>query len=133
MKKTLIIFFLPFLFFSGCKKYPDDDRFMHLRSAKHRLCNAWQPFAGFNYNSNSEILFSFSDVVSFEEKGGLIFHIPTSSIDFSGAWNFTNHKSEILLNGSGNMFDFKINKLESDELWLQNDTMILKFNRKQFP
>lgn len=103
----LFIFLFIASIFSTCKKYPEDDSCIHLRTVEGRLSRSWS--SGY-----------FNMVIS---RNGTI------KGTFDGEWMLTDKKKKILITGAipGKIFEFTIKKLDPKELWLENDTLLIKF------
>ena len=126
MKKTFLLFFLPIILFSGCKKYPDDDDSIHLKTVKGRLTNnkwfcAIYPLS---YNGNSP---SYpGDFIIFSRNCLFQSNSQYWSI-VNGSWELIDKKRKIrITDNTGTKTDYEITKLDKDELQFKNDTIVFK-------
>jgi hypothetical protein len=134
MKKILtksVVLLIIIFSFCGCKKYPDDDHFLHLQTVKNRLCKKW------SYKSND--LF---DIV-FKEDGyfwsdGLppfgIFPLYLAVSESTARWDLIDHKKKIRITNTydNKTYDFTIDRLDKDNdgimtLYLKNDSTTIHF------
>jgi hypothetical protein len=127
MKKKVFIILL--LLIVGCKKYPEDDVTIHLRTVTKRLTTMlWCP--DYNPGCNSGMTF---------HKNGTFNGCDCSPLNFNGTWKLIDHKKKLSITNSSNnlTFIFTIEKLEchyfigpyngSGDLILQNDTVTLHY------
>lgn len=141
MKKYFQILFLIFIcafLLSTCKKYPEDDSKIHLSTVKNRLAGnfinknkTWdagpQPY---NFVANTYLSISASDNIIFYRSGAFHGnHFPY--LRFDGTWKFIDKKDKIEIANSsgGTVLEFTVKKLDSDVLWLQNDSIIFKYEK----
>ena len=141
--KIKIIFLVAVLagILTTCKKYPEDDKF-HLQTATSRIKRMWEPIFGNNFITNTGVVFSVSDVISFHDNGNLSGSLcfsyfnfsnvftPANSCNFKSSWEFIEKKNKLkITDANGISGEYAIKKLDNDELWLQNDSVLLKFIR----
>ena len=124
-----IIFSLSFLIIlAGCKKYPEDTPPTHLTTAKMRLTSkTWitemvrNRITGADFSgSNGNDRIVFKNDGSFDGANSVFFH-------FKGNWEFINRKNAIHLFNTGNSYDFKILRLDSQHLVFENDSIYCRY------
>ena len=132
---VVIVFGLLFvsIFFSNCKKYPEDGAPAHLLTARERLCRIeWYTNSIYNkYNLNISIPYGANncpncDKIKFSLTGK--FDGTQSTIfGFKGKWKFTNHKDELYIYDDNNSLTFTIDELDPYYLKLEKDSFIYTF------
>lgn len=118
MKKYLFIIVLFFLL-SDCKKYPEDSKWIHLRTVEGRLCKKWgREGDAYNFVTNQ---YTYNPNLTFF-KGGSV------NGDFIGKWELTDSKKKLILTAANYVtWTFTIEKLDNNALWFQNDSVLYKF------
>ena len=133
MKYIFIIVLICTLF--CCKKYPDDERTIHIKSVKSRLVgHSWQISNEYNFVANKSVTISFPYTIYFSAKGdfgGSIY--PNLSAD--GKWEFTDHKNKLKITGSnGISTEYAITRLdnyhdpEGSWLYIKDDSLTHYFH-----
>lgn len=117
--------------FSGCKKYPKGP-ILSFNTKKSRIVNLWK-IKAIIINDTNQVLSIEDNSFSLEIKKNGTFEervesyiendiqIPTASTE--GKWQFDSSKENILMTFSGiweNQKTYKILKLKTNELWLEN-------------
>ena len=132
--KIILLFILLAGVLSTCKKYPDDEKWIHLNKPEKRLTNKWSLFQVRNYMLNIIIpsgtpCGSGNEDINFHTDGE--FAGDASYIHYSGTWNFFDHKKKIKITEVNNMtHEFTILQLEKDHLKLRGDS--LEFTFKEY-
>ena len=122
---ALLLFFA--FAFNSCKKYPDDDNFMHLKTVKKRLCerNFLQDYV-YNYVTNTQGNTFPSDNLIFDSNktfrsGSPYFYTATK-------WEFLDKKNGFRLTFSnGFQKEYEITRLEKNYLWFKSDSILFEY------
>jgi hypothetical protein len=139
MKKALLVFIGSLLLLAGCKKFPEDHAWFHLRSAKSRLCpgflafykhnKEWGYTSIFNKRTNSLCQPVYYGL-SFGKNGtggGDLSYNGNISVGFFTLWKLED-ENLILSNATGYTAVFKIARLDFHELVFENDTLRFEFH-----
>ena len=122
-KNTITALVLIAIISYGCAKY-DDGPFFSLRTKKGRLTGDWElEKISFNGQSSSSGYYGANMIWTFERDGDFEQTIDYGSYSYSyaGDWEFDDNgeELEIVVDGSG--VTFEINRLTSNELWLEQN------------
>lgn len=143
LKKKISFTFILLLFFSGCKRYVNDDSFVTLKTAKGRISGKWQ-LDRYLINDNDStsayknllptLLFTinrdgsytrYCDCFKFDKTGK---KVPFMT-DEKGSWQLTEKKEYFAMSpglfGSA-IKSYKILKLSKKQFWYQEDNGVMK-------
>lgn len=129
--KPLVLFLVFALSFTGCGKYEEGPSFS-LRSRTNRVVNTWAIDRVFIEDKDASTLmqgFINSYRIEFT-KDDRVIEKYTSDIGTHtnlGTWRFEDSYARILINYSGRVKSYKILRLASDEMWLEEMDNDIKF------
>ena len=145
-KKIILLFLFVAFCISDCKKYPDDSKSPHLRTVKERLAGGcfskgkqWDAGGIFKLSNDSVLAGTLPiDNIFFRKDGffgGAYDPSNSGTINFphlnsNGDWEFIDKKNKLSITNSngGVTSEYTIMKLDVDELWFQNDSLLFKFH-----
>ena len=141
-----ILFFLFVVFcITDCKKYPDN-KGIHLRTVNNRLSGGWLAKSKFwvftqgNYLNKSYVIngVGSSSGITLYKNGtsiGAISYYPnlTSVISwyFNGTWQLVENDNKLIFTDKGVNSEYTIMKLDYNDLWFQNDSILFKFQHHE--
>ena len=112
---------------NSCKKYPDDEQFMHLSSPQKRLTRyLWDSYGVVNYTTNKPAQAytgSMSENIQFAANS---FHGDvTPYFNYDGTWELSDKKKKIkITNGTTSIIEtYTIQKLDKTELTFRDDSL----------
>lgn len=108
--------------FLGCSKYDDGPAFS-LASKNNRLCREWELDRVNGQRAQGEIIWEFEKDGDFE----YFFLYDGYGYTLKGKWRWADNKETLRLNLMGERYDIDINRLTSEELWLEFDGDELEF------
>ena len=135
MRKYCLLFFVPLLFLSGCKKYSQDGSILELRTPKHRLCNHLWKFSTIGGIGASPGPVWCSPQLEFvkdgEFRGNASQYSSNAKLAFYGTWKFADDKNKLAItNGNTNITEFyTIKALTKDNLTLSTDSLNFMYVR----
>lgn len=136
MKEVVSIIILVSLF-AGCKKYPEDEKLLHLKGAKKRILEHWSLNQVKNHITNTPILISYyaGDILfnsSNDFTGKLNFY---NCFNYNGTWELIANRNilKITENNTATTREFLILRLEKDNLKLQIDSLQFIFGPYRGP
>jgi|ERR1035437_16726 hypothetical protein len=145
MKRRKLIFVFLFLAVccSECKKYPDDNKLIHLRSVKERLAGGcFRKYKSWYFSEADYINNIKPNVVYLANGNGIIFYkngiswggvapfnFPTvAGWGFNGNWELVDKNEKLkITDDKGMALEYTIMELDNDGLWFQNDSLLFKF------
>ncbi len=141
-KKTILLFLFATFCITSCKKYPEDSKSPHLETIKWRLAGgvingakSWNSTGRYDRINNQDLgplwqskttAIRLARNEHFDE-----FVNPFVGYGYQGArWKLIGKKEAIrITTENGIISEYQIIKLDNDALWLQNDSLIYKFER----
>ena len=132
-KNTIAALALITIISYGCSKYDDGPGFS-LRTKKGRLTGEWK-LEDINYsNGQSPNLFDYDIIWTFERDGEFeqTLEYGSSSYSYEGEWEFEDDGEELEIKMDGNSYTetFEINRLSSNELWLESNNTEYEFEKE---
>tara|TARA_B100001564_G_C20566986_1_gene636485 strand:- start:602 stop:1009 length:408 start_codon:yes stop_codon:yes gene_type:complete len=124
-KNTIAALALITIISYGCSKYDDGPGFS-LRTKKGRLTGEWK-LVDVNYsNGQSPNLFDYDIIWTFERDGDFeeTYEYGSYSYSFEGEWEFEDDGEELKISRNIDNYTetFEINRLSSNELWIEVDS-----------
>lgn len=133
MKKIVLILAGVVMLLSGCKKYPEDKAWVHLRTSKARLCHGfpsgspkvWEYVICLNKrtNSNYQIIYT---TVNFGRNNSCNAYLVAQAQGYA-FWQLNDDEIEFST-ASGSSISFKIKRLDIHGLIFENDTLRYEFH-----
>lgn len=114
--------------FSSCNKYPDGPKFT-LLTKKERMQGLWD-LTETNHSDGTVTYDNWNDIMELTEENEYIY--TSGNISVSGEWEFVSDKEKVLFKIGNLNSTYKILRLKSKELWLQNESNgdVLKYKNK---
>lgn len=106
----------------GCSKYDDGPAFS-LASKNNRLCREWELDRLNGQRAEMEIIWEFEKDGDFEYS----YSYDGYGYTLKGEWNWADNKETLRLTFLGDRYEIDINRLTSEELWLEFDGDELEF------
>lgn len=106
----------------GCSKYDDGPAFS-LASKNNRLCREWELDRLNGQRAEMEIIWEFEKDGDFEYS----YSYDGYGYTLKGEWNWADNKETLRLTFLGDIYEIDINRLTSEELWLEFDGDELEF------
>lgn len=128
-KTFLLLAVITLLTTNSCKKYPEDDESMHLKSPEKRLVRyPWDCNGVLNFITNKQVytIGCASGDISFASNS---FSGDSDYFNYDGTWELTDRKKKIkIMNGTtGEEKVYVIQKLDKTELALRDDSLQYNF------
>lgn len=128
MGTKIILFFITIILLGGCKKYPEDQSYPHLRTAKQRLTNTFFTDIAKNFITGIDYSGSLgNDYISFKRCGDFIGE-NSELFNFNGKWEFEDKKNNLRIYNETKSFSFRIIRLDNDFLSIENDSIKAKYH-----
>ena len=131
-KNTIAALALITIISYGCSKYDDGPGFS-LRTKKGRLTGEWK-LEEVSSNGQSSNLSGYDIIWTFERDGEFqqTLEYGSSSYSYEGEWEFEDdgEELEIQMDGSSYTDTYEINRLSSNELWIEMGNTEYEFEKE---
>jgi len=137
--KKYFLYILIFIAIGSCKKYPEDSKSLHLETIKCRLAGSgllkgykdWLNTDVYDVIKNKDLGYRSSYKgyysIGFGRKGDFVGYMIPFVCDF-GKWELVDKKDKLkITDDKGVALEYTIMKLDNNALWLQNDSLLFKF------
>lgn len=100
---------------SSCSKYQDGPAFS-LLSKTARLTGEWDLIEAPGFTADEDVIFEFQEDGDFKFSTTYSYGGSTYSYSYTGTWEFTSDKEDVIIDIDGDISTFKILRLTNSEL-----------------
>jgi len=140
--KSIIIFFVAFLFICACNKYEENEG-ISLRSKKARIVGTWKIEKIISDNKSDNYIDSLNKIEIKINSDGYFSYQNDLIENFIGWWYLNEDKTALNFSAETNVYsngspaynywwlkEWEILKLTKDELWLDNETEVWQMKKQ---